>query len=443
MKIKLENINQIGYGESIFLAPAGGASERFHEMLVKHRKDIDLICYLDSYKSSCLGDDGIKRIDEVVPEDIGYKVVVVIERESIVDTIASSLSDVGFKDIYWIDNRFRFSDCLVGPIKYPRMLHFFYDFGVNALNYEFLIALAHADAERNRLGLQDLHVVLVPQNKHAIFNLSRDSFRDEGALLESDNDWFLHNVIVPSIALLPSCKGFTLCGTRGEAGNIVSRNQLIMHPSSYNPDSPMELDSVRNCNNTDIYDGKGYGQPFYSSKAAILFVKQWIDGVGVERGKIVAITLRQNKLSKERNSNLDAWKCFAGKILKSGYVPVFIKDTYTDFDVDTLDEYKVFHVGAWNIMLRMALYELSYLNMTVNTGTIALCMFNERVRYINFIYLSEDDYAGSVEFHNVSGNPVGTHYPGSTPYQKTVWGGGDDCMRLIDEFDNMVSLIED
>ena len=93
-------------------------------------------------------------------------------------------------------------------------------------------------------------------------------------------------------------------------------------------------------------------------------------------------------------------------------------------------------------MLRMALYETAFLNMTVNTGTVALCMFNAKVRYINFVYISDEDYSGSERFHEAAGTPVGSQYPGASKYQKIVWGGGGDCKKIVMEFIDMADLIK-
>lgn len=438
---EIKCLDDIADGASIHVAPAGGAAQRFIDVLKEYRPDIEVISFLDTYRTGMSTGTLVQRIDQSEACNWETKVIVVVEREDVRNAIAHSLHDAGFRHVHWIGIHFS-----LGQISRvddeSSVLYFFYDLSVNALNYEYLIALGHADAEREKRGLKRLHPVVVPQMKSHIFDWSRQSIREEGTSLESDNYWFLHNVIVPSAALLASCSSMTLCGTRDEAKTLGNGINVSKFPPDYNPDCPTELDSIRLLTNTEIYGGRGYGQPFLSRSVSKAFINQWLTAHGLEKEKVIVITLRQNGLQKMRNSNFVAWNCFAEKIRKKGFVPVFVKDTYSDFEADELGDYLVFHPASWNILLRMALYEIAYLNLTVNSGTVALCALNSNVRYLNFIYVSEEEYVGSKSYHETSGTPVGSQYPGSTPYQRWVWGGGSCCETILDEFNSMCVVIE-
>ena len=432
----MNSFDELKLGETVYLCPAGGASRKMYNLIRSCRPDICVKMFLDSYKSTVNKGGDIKRIDELESHEIDIRVIIVIEREKVRKDLVDVLEISGFDKISCVDNSFSVN-VLEANHENSNIMHFIYDLSVNALNYEFVVSLVHADSERKRLGFKWLHPVIIYSNNSPVFDLSRESIRSEGAVLESSNYWFIYNVIIPSMSLLPSCKGYTLFESRSEALRVIDLYSGSMFPVDYSIGSPVELDSIRN---TCL--GDGYGQPLKSNQSSISFVQQWIDMFDFDRDKCIVITLRQNLLSEERNSDMSAWKCFADKVRVNGYVPIFVKDTYSDFDADDLNGYSVFSPASWNIFLRMALYEVCYLNMTVNTGTIALCMFNKNVRYINFAYVSDEHYAGSYEFHEASGSHIGSQYPGSSSFQKTVWGGGDSCDVIFNEFMGMVDKIE-
>lgn len=438
---ELKDLSGLSKGQTVYVAPAGGAARRFVEVLAKHRPDIEVIGFLDSYRSFVLCGRVVEQIDQIKEPRPEVTVIIVMEREDIRKQISATLDDAGFSEVCWISSRFNV-DQEVGEDKGNNVLYFFYDLSVNALNYEFIVALCHAEVERKILGFSKLHPVIVPKRLDSIYDLSRTSITQTGGGLEADNYWFLHNVIVPATALLPSCESITLCGSRQEAKMLTERLSYNKFPHEYDIDFPLELNSNRNLLNKEIYDGNGYGQPLVSRSSSLSFVKQWLRKNSIDNKKNIVITLRQNCLQKGRNSDLDAWRCFAQQIEKKGYVPIFIKDTYSDFESDDLGNFLIFHEASWNILLRMAMYEMAYLNMTVNTGTYALCAFNSKTRYLAFIYLCETDPVGSTAFHEAAGTPVGSQYPASTPFQRWVWGGSNCCDCLMKEFQSMCKLLE-
>jgi hypothetical protein len=432
---ELMNLNCFSSKESIYVAPAGGAAERFVDGIREKRPDVDVSGFLDSFKSG----GEVTRVDQVDETQKEKRVVVVIEKAAIRKCLVDTLQQNGFTDLCWVGTNF--SLCVEDEME-EDALYLFYDLSVNTLNFEFLYSLARMDIERRKAGKQRVHVVIVPQKKGSLFDFSRQSMEriNQNAPLESDNDWFMHNVVIPSVVLMPACSGITLCGSRREARNLAENYSNSRFPQQYDVDNPVELDSVLRVLDQGEYFG--YGQPFVSSQSAVGFVRQWLDANGVLQDKCVVITLRDYGLERDRNSDLDVWKCFAQHIKKMGYVPIFVKDTYSDFRQDTLNEYLVFHVASWNIQIRMALYEEAYLNMTVNTGPYLLCMFNEKVRYLNFFHVSQQSYSGNEAYHTSMGTSVGTQYPAHTPFQKWVWGGSDDCELILAEFKIMCECIE-
>ena len=97
----------------------------------------------------------------------------------------------------------------------------------------------------------------------------------------------------------------------------------------------------------------------------------------------MTITIRNYKFDALRNSNIDEWVKFAEWLIEEGFAPVFIPDTDSCFIREVkLDNFFVFRESSWNLGLRMALYEESYLNFA-SAGPAAIAKLNRKVRYIN------------------------------------------------------------
>ena len=72
-------------------------------------------------------------------------------------------------------------------------------------------------------------------------------------------------------------------------------------------------------------------------------------------------------------------------MIEEGFEPVFIPDTDSCFVQEVkLDNFFVFRESSWNLGLRMALYEESYLNF-VSAGPASIAQLNRKVRYISMI----------------------------------------------------------
>ena len=84
-----------------------------------------------------------------------------------------------------------------------------------------------------------------------------------------------------------------------------------------------------------------------------------------------------------RNSNLEAWTAFARSLDPTRFMPVFVPDLEQTLNgqLHALQGHPVLGEAAWNLGLRMALYERSYISLGVNTGPMGLCWLNARTHY--------------------------------------------------------------
>jgi len=122
---------------------------------------------------------------------------------------------------------------------------------------------------------------------------------------------------------------------------------------------------------------------------------------------------------------------------------VFVLDTERTLDQfpDGIQGFAVFREVAWNLGLRMALYERAWLNLGVNNGPMALCWLNERTRYITFKILTPGVAGSTVAFNRSRGFEPNESLPFATPFQKWVWE--EDTPEVIErEFQAMVARIE-
>ena len=433
----LKSLSEIDNDSPIFLAPAGNASEKVMERIRQLRPDINILGYVDSYKSGERAGVAITRLNQLTHEQLDTPVIVTIERQDLQNRIASSLAEHGMSDVKVLSDE-KALHCHL-PEQEKKTLYFYYDLSLNALNFEFLNSLCHIEVERIRRGYDYVHVVIVPNVEDPIFDLSRTAVNGE---LESDNNWFMDNVIVPACSLIPAIKGVTVIRSRNEAVAMLTMSGEDSIPDGYSLETPVELKS-----SAYLYDasqGKhGHTLPFRASSSGLAFVRQWLRREGItEQDKPVVITLREVAYQTERNSNLSVWKAFADKISTQGYTPIFVRDTYAAFSDNSFADYIEFSEAAWNLYLRISLYEVAYLNMMGCTGPHTLCTYNKRTRYIIFNTLLEGGYVGSKEFLEDGGIPAERQYFARQPYQHAVWGKDQTVADVLQAFYAMVEVIE-
>jgi hypothetical protein len=253
--------------------------------------------------------------------------------------------------------------------------------------------------------------------------------------------WRMAQILVPMLQFLPTISGMTICHNRASATFLRVLHGRHVYPPSYWPRLPVAhkprhvLDRVRN--------GQAVALPLRAAPHAKRYIKQWQTANFLGARKLIVITLRSYHYMPDRNSNIDAWARFAGKLEAREFAVVFVPDTETAMDPvpAVLSEFHVMTEAAWNLGVRMALYESAYLNLMVNNGPHGLCMFNERCRYVMFKILTESAPQTTREYMTFLGFEIGKSPPFSTRFQHWVWE--DDSLPVIErEFDAMRMAIE-
>ena len=334
-----------------------------------------------------------------------------------------------------------FDNFLYRSKKQSDVMYAFYDLQVSPPTFDILKFLLLAEKARIDAGCESLHIIIVPGPDTGFRVGDLESFTTQGAI-NYDNEaleWRLRNILIPCCWLMPTCKNLTVSKSRVETQSLECTLVKNIFPSGYTVKSPKEQYSLIYINK--VVSNGAILPSIQATPWARIFVNEWITN-NVGNRKIITITLRESKYELSRNSNLDAWGAFARNLDKNLYYPVIIRDTDVGFETlpPQLDGLVIFHEAPWNIEIRVALYELSYLNMSVNNGPAALCVFNEMVRYLRFKMITSAG-ATTEAFFRSHGLEPGDQFRFAKPYQRIVWED-DNYDVLVREFEMMCGIIE-
>ena len=315
------------------------------------------------------------------------------------------------------------------------VLYAFYDLQVSPATFDIVVFLVLAELARREEGLRYLHVVIVPGTNEGF---RPDAFTPYDTASKS---WRLRNVLVPCCWLIPSCMNVTVCVSRREAKSLRASLAKWVFPEGYAVGSPKPYYSWIHV--ADAVQNKGAQIPSIEpSPTAQGYVRDWIRCRCGGR-KVVTITLRECAYEQERNSNLKDWAAFACSLDKTVYCPVIIRDIDAVFEPvsSEMEGMLLFPEAVWNIELRAALCQLSYLNLSVASGPFVLSMMNQNARGLLFKILVPSCGATSEKHLRAIGMEPGSQPLGLTSLQRWVWE--DDRLEAIQAaFKEMCDQIE-
>jgi 6-hydroxymethylpterin diphosphokinase MptE-like len=209
------------------------------------------------------------------------------------------------------------------------------DLGVVPSSFDFIVWLAAAEQERQRMGYGGLSVTFKrgPQQ----------GFRADGFPPTTDErQQLFDHVVKPSLAMVGAKEG----------------HGADLFPARYC------LEAV-----TEAFR---HGSPIpqlQPSRAAEVFVEGWLDG-----RRPVVITLREARYWPARNSDLDAWETVARHLKDRGESVIFVRDAAKADEI--LLGFESMAQASRDLHIRLALYQQAKLNLTVSTGPVALLWFS-------------------------------------------------------------------
>jgi hypothetical protein len=319
----------------------------------------------------------------------------------------------------------------------PGLLYAFYDLQVAPITYDAAWFVSLADRERRRQGLAAAHFVVVPGTLDGL-RAERSAY--DAAVDLENRRWRLHQVVLPIFGLIPATAGFTLLPSRRAAGDLRRAAGGRVYPHHYEPALPVGHHP------SELFDAARAGErglaAFESPVQAQRFVDAWL-ARRLHGRRLVTITLRDYPFMPDRNSDTDAWTTFARRLPADRYLPVFVPDTERTLDPlpEALQGLAILPEAAWNVGLRLALYERAYLNLGVNNGPLLMGVFSPRTRLLVFKMLTPSVPQTTGEFMRRLGFEIGGQLPFATPWQRLVWE--DDRLEVIErEFAAMMAKIE-
>ncbi|BDX07780.1 nucleoside-diphosphate sugar epimerase/dehydratase [Planctobacterium marinum] len=314
------------------------------------------------------------------------------------------------------------------------ILYCIYDLNVARATYDILGFLCLCECERVVRGSKGIHIIIV--------NASDNEFNQTRWVIQNtqEHNWRVDQILVQCCSLLPHCVGVSKTATRSEVSKLIEDVAHIFphHYSEQHPVIEYEFDL--------LFERLRKKQEIAHLKAnshAMDFVRQYLNKINPDGKKVVTISLRESSNKPLRNSNPEEWQKFAHELDHSRYLVVLVPDTENAFLNLSENWSGCFSCSeaAFNVQIRMALYELSYINLGVNNGPTHLCALNPDCRYIMYKQVVENYPHSSTQSFIDRGFEIGGSFPGARPWQKFVWE--DDSFEVISaNFRELVSVIE-
>ena len=296
---------------------------------------------------------------------------------------------------------------------------FIFDTNVTPLTFDIIGYLSQCEIfRRNQKATSIFFVILENKNKKLKPNLQRISQN-----VEDNFSWRINNLIVKSLSLFPYVKGYLTTNDFNLVKKLITSRDII-YPESYINKLPRQPShkEIREKNTNNLY-------PLITINPIILkAVKN--DLRQMSKGKkIITISITQDKMDYQ--NNLQEWIKFVKSLDQKEFYPLFIIDHSVDLNAD-LNKYRnnFYYKATWDLQLRAAAYELSYLNMSVGHGPMELCYYNNKTNYIIFFKSKDLDYKPNIE-RKLSNWTLGDDLSFSTKNQKIIWE--EDNFKNISE----------
>ena len=248
----------------------------------------------------------------------------------------------------------------------------FYDLNDKPVTYDFAFFLAWADTFTKIKGKNKFFVYFIMENNKKMNNWNNyNKFVDVNS-----KKWRFNHIIIPMVNIYPACMGYSVNDV-SFVRSFDFNNEIIFperYSATYNP--PMIYYEILDTLRLKLFNG------FMATTQSIIYINKWQQFKNINN-PIVCITLRRYGFDASRNSNIEAWVQFADWISEKGFTPIFIPDTDSCWEPDDrIKNYQVFTEGCWNLELRLALYEMAYVNYFYSNGCAALAILNKKIRYI-------------------------------------------------------------
>ena len=308
------------------------------------------------------------------------------------------------------------------------LLYSIYDLKIAPITFNITEFLIDSELEANKTGKKGFVVVFVPNDEDTPYG-----HKEYEAVIDSHSKlWRFQNIVLPLTVRATKCKGVFMLPDRSSIASFVKDHNV--YPSLYDGVNLRHIDIVELYENIDR---PGVVQGLKAPQQGCTYIRDWIKEMNIQV-PIVTITLRQYGFDKARNSKISEWARAAKYISESGYYPIVIPDTDQAFQRNELfEDTYIFNECSWNMGLRMALYEASFLNFFVPNGPGQLATFMPNCSYIMMNALPEGSSVTTEENIKARGYEIGENYRWATPDQRQIFKP-DTYDNIINEFNRFV-----
>ena len=303
-------------------------------------------------------------------------------------------------------------------------LLFIYDLDVVPATFDFAFLLAAAETFGKSHGKSQVFVLFVQKNSEQLGDLEYSAIGSQ-----DHQQWRLNNILVQLCQLYPACSGYGLLPSNAKIDNLI-QNRLV-YPARYS--STYKSYALNYAEIFKLIDKRLF-TGFSASKTGINYIQQWMNCNNIT-GQLVIITLRNYGYDKTRNSNIAEWVKFAHWVKNEGFTPIFVPDTASCWtSAKELEHFIVFNEPCWNLGLRMAIYEQSFVNFFYSNGTSVIGSLNKKIRLIAMSPVIEDSLHQKVDVLSSFGFESGQRrYNFAEKHQFLSWKR-DTFENIRDEF---------
>ncbi|MFK3863437.1 hypothetical protein [Pseudoalteromonas rhizosphaerae] len=313
------------------------------------------------------------------------------------------------------------------------ILYAVYDLSVHLACFDVINFVVLAEIARIEQHKTHIQFILVHDRSTAGENFNTLRFHDA-----DDYAWRIEKIVKTVFTCVPSYISITEFPFKEDAFIFLATKENVFPESYYTNKKSPAINTLLLRSVPLKYDMSVLSAPLVGKNLAASFLNSLPDNK-----KIIVITLREYEAQPKRNSDIAQWSAFLDSLDLTIYCPVIIRDTYqsTEKPDDRLKKYIHCPQASMDFCVRLALYELAYINMGVSSGPNYSISFVKGARSIIFQMIDENNPASSSWTAKRSGLEIGKDFFfNDSKLQMTIWEK-DDLNHLQHAFDILVARI--
>ena len=308
-------------------------------------------------------------------------------------------------------------------------LYAIFDLEICPITFNIGEFLCSAEIEASKLNKKGIILLVVPaKNK----NINHTSEYEK--IISADSiQWRLDNIVLQVARLHLACKGINFLPDRLTVKKFVGGHDTF--PDLY------DGTNLRYADLNNLYSSKPYSfRGLRAKEQGKRYVKQYLDSIGVE-DKIVTLIVRDYGYDKARNSNQEELSKFIEYLILKDFHPIVIPDTDSAFEIKlNIDHKYIFRDCCWNVGLRLALYELSLVNIFGPGGAGSVMLFDSACPCILINAIVEDSIVSTAEAYAKAGIYEGCQWS-FLPQHQFISYKKETCENLVFEFESFLKKL--